>query len=423
MDNILPIKSEMPDVSQLASSQTLTRILTHNFEASVLMIESAQAAMTSDRDCYRPQYPGNWTSFQSFNFLTLLADIKTFLSCHAETELSNHYDTNQLEFIYFTLCQPRAVIDQVGLFEDVAVWKFPGGSIGTKPYQPYYHGTSFVNLYSIFCNDLRTLSDTILMANGASHGRGVYTANDINIPLMYARSQRSVILVLEPLIQLQSGKNVKVFQDNEFAIRFAIVALEQMPGISRLKEVLTPFIIQDNRTRCPVVNNNYSARILKETAAFSRKNDSMPDIISFELLNPDNAGVWEIVLKISEDIVLGAELADAGIPGLTIQVHFPTHYPMIPPFIFLRKPILLPRTGHVIQGAICASFLAPGNTSSNDAGWAPSMIMENILPSLSSLISEDGKGRLDPLSMGQEYHLETAKRAFATAMNIHQWSA
>ena len=70
-----------------------------------------------------------------------------------------------------------------------------------------------------------------------------------------------------------------------------------------------------------------------------------------------------------------------------LEIRFPDQYPFEPPKVRVVKPRFKPRTGFVINGALCMELLSKD-------GWTPAMSVVALIQSIKGIFWE-GKGRLD----------------------------
>ena len=473
----------------LAQSETLKRFLNTSEPCARLILKSALSAMNSSldnlRDCYYPRYPGNYQQFRSMCSESTITMFEDLLKTHAEIDLPSIVGHELTDFIYFTLFHGRIKLE---LVEDIknkfSIWKFDdvADENNHNPYfTPLFHGSSLLNLYSIFCNDLRSMSNTSLMSTGAARGAGIYCTNteQVHTAMRYMNKQggNGILLVMESFMK-NPVSGINVIQEKEFAIRYVIVEAENYSlsssspqVISKIEriicEVVSRRIGRDcivasvNGTICekieekeegknskytykvdtPKKHNNENKktltsstnsantnklstktnnRLMMELKQFLDESKRPAEVLLFEIVN-NQMNHWKILLKIDESTDLGKDLIYYKIPGILLHILFCDRYPFQPPFVYVEKPIFKRLTGHVVDGGVCASILSTSDTKTNDSGWSPLYSMEKLMPILSLLLAVEGEGRIDPSRLQYSYSYEEAKRGFSRALNLHQW--
>lgn len=452
----------------LAKSETLKRFLQTNLLCAKLILKSAIESINSSikkkRDCYYPPYPGNYKQFMTLQYDVTINMFTDLLKTNEEIDLPKLAGFELVDFVYFTLFHGRTKLEFIKeVNKKYSIWKFDDIgdiSISQPVFTPLFHGSSLLNLYSIFCNDLRSMSNTALMSSGAAHGNGIYCTNmnGISIALSYAHnktdvSDNGILLVMESFMK-KTVEKINVIQNDEFVIRYAIVSNDDTrlsnhsaSILSEIKKIICDDISKRSSTISVIetnfsfkayenttnenimkstnfleeINSTVSRRLQMETKKFANEKTRPKEVLSFELVN-DRIDHWKLLLKIDDDSDLGKDLIKYHFSGVLLHILFKSaDYPFSPPFVFVENPIFQQLTGHVVDGAVCSSILSTSSVKSNDAQWSPMYTMESLIQILKGLLSIDGSGRLDSSKLGQSYSMEQAKKGFQRAMNTHQW--
>jgi len=102
-------------------------------------------------------------------------------------------------------------------------------------------------------------------------------------------------------------------------------------------------------------------------------------------------------------------------PLVTLEVVFPSDYPISVPFVRVVRPRFVFHTGHVtVGGSLCTELLTR-------SGWTP-MTPSALLHSV-CVMFKDGRGRvdIDGIASNRDYTELEAKDAFTRVAQFHKW--
>ena len=102
-------------------------------------------------------------------------------------------------------------------------------------------------------------------------------------------------------------------------------------------------------------------------------------------------------------------------PIITLEVVYPSDYPISVPFVRVVRPRFVFHTGHVtVGGSLCTELLTR-------SGWMP-MTPSALLHSV-CVMFKDGRGRVDinGYASTQDYTEAEAKDAFTRVAQFHKW--
>lgn len=102
-------------------------------------------------------------------------------------------------------------------------------------------------------------------------------------------------------------------------------------------------------------------------------------------------------------------------PLVTLEVVYPSDYPISVPFVRVVRPRFVFHTGHVtVGGSLCTELLTR-------SGWMP-MTPSALLHSVCVML-KDGRGRvdIDGFASTQDYTEAEAKDAFTRVAQFHNW--
>lgn len=137
----------------------------------------------------------------------------------------------------------------------------------------------------------------------------------------------------------------------------------------------------------------------------------------------DNLYKWKIELfNFEKDSLLGKDLEayaarTGGKPAITMEMKFPSDYPMAPPFVRVVKPRFEFLTGHVtVGGSVCMQVLT-------NSGWTPTNSVEGVIVQVRAEIASDPKAQLDKARADVPYNEHEAKQAFDRMVLKYGWNA
>ncbi|KAE8307038.1 hypothetical protein BDV41DRAFT_556147 [Aspergillus transmontanensis] len=135
----------------------------------------------------------------------------------------------------------------------------------------------------------------------------------------------------------------------------------------------------------------------------------------------NNVYQWVVQLHSFEpSLPLAKDLKAAGLTAIVMELRFPPHFPMSPPFVRIIRPRFLPFSrgggGHVTAGgAMCMELL----TSS---GWSPASSIESVLLQVRMALTNTDPvpARLNQSHM-QDYAIGEAVAAYTRVCHLHGW--
>ncbi|XP_064598982.1 ubiquitin-conjugating enzyme E2 25-like [Liolophura sinensis] len=135
----------------------------------------------------------------------------------------------------------------------------------------------------------------------------------------------------------------------------------------------------------------------------------------------ENLFIWDVKLTdIPKDTRLGKDLHAYAVrynrePVVTMEMKFPSDYPMSPPFVRVIRPRFKFLTGHVtVGGSICMEMLTR-------SGWRPTNDIESILIQIRCEILSDPNASLDS-NPDRAYDETEAKTAFERMVTRYGWN-
>ena len=186
-----------------------------------------------------------------------------------------------------------------------------------------FHGTSIYSWYPIIKNGLKVMSGTVLQANGAAYGNGIYFSDSFQFSLGYSQNRIKsdtcvvgVFEILEDPIKYKKANNIFVIADDTVLLLRSLVIIK--PG-SKITGDITKYFIKELPLQKKI--NKFSVGILKNKRLDSEyKKLSNNQNIYISEINIIDQTKWEIeFVKIKNNLI-------------KIELLF-SNYPMSPPII------------------------------------------------------------------------------------------
>ncbi|KAL5339044.1 hypothetical protein BJX70DRAFT_364858 [Aspergillus crustosus] len=143
--------------------------------------------------------------------------------------------------------------------------------------------------------------------------------------------------------------------------------------------------------------------------------------INAELIN--NVYQWIVELhSFDKSLQIAKDLKHAGLTSLVLEMRFPEHFPLSPPFIRIIRPRFIRFAegggGHITAGgAMCMELLT-------NSGWLPSFSIESVLLQVRLAITNEvpRPARLDPRHKGSDYSVGEAIAEYKRVCIAHGWA-
>lgn len=196
-----------------------------------------------------------------------------------------------------------------------------------------YHGSHIYNWGSIMKNGLKNYSGTKNMVNGAAYGNGIYFSDEITMSASYSRNSTSIsnIYVIGVAQVYNKEKYMKTYNiyvvNNEDDVLLKYLICYPKSSKNNLNKI-NDFILRRERE---IINSNNNMIILltnrvNKDIEIINKNKKNYKIINQQYLNR------EIILDILFSIRNNQQI--------TISVIFDISYPIYPPFLMIKSPII-----------------------------------------------------------------------------------
>jgi ubiquitin-protein ligase len=278
----------------------------------------------------------------------------------------------------------------------------------------YFHGSRFMNWYSIINNGLYVPKKHQIL-NGSAYGVGIYLANNANTSLNYMNEYTGkcimgIAQVNNPNKYEKCGFLV-VTNSDDVRLKYIIVFNNNQSGNLYLKyqaNILTNKLTQiKDKTYASqngeITNKICIKRINKELKQLSgiEKIYDFPITIKYDETKID---IWTITIETPIDKW-----------GTMIwEIRFDNEYPIKPPFVRIIRPHFKYLSGHItIGGAFCNPILT-------NQKWRASISISNLIEML--LVNmEEGGAELDKSSTKADYSLKSAKDAYNRYKVSHGW--
>lgn len=228
------------------------------------------------------------------------------------------------------------------------------------PHQNFlFHGSSIENWHSILRNGIKNCSGTRLQRNGAVHGSGVYLTPNINLALSYCSSSVTAVGVIQILGDVEKWKksgDIYVVSDESILLLRNIILLKKHPTSEQIENLNNYF--KEGLTNL----KKRSLQGLKKTSK-KRLNVEIKKIRELEFLTE--------ITEDSDELLIKLNFEESNIIELTLLLKIPHDYPLSPPKIAIKSPIV--ETSDIIgeKGSICLEELCNNK-------WRPSIIIKNI---------------------------------------------
>jgi ubiquitin-protein ligase len=278
----------------------------------------------------------------------------------------------------------------------------------------YFHGSKFMNWYSIINNGLYVPKSHQIL-NGSAYGVGIYLANNAATSLSYmgsftGKAIMGIAQVNNPK-KYNKGGFLVVTNSDDVRLKYIIVFNNNQYGntyLSHQANMLTNKLIQiKNKTYSSqsgeITNNICIKRVNKELKQIY----GMKKIYDFSITveyDEKKINIWTITIETPKDKW-----------GTMIwEIRFDNEYPVKPPFIRIIKPHFKYLSGHItIGGAFCNPILT-------NQKWRASISIPNLIQML--LVNmEEGGAELDKTSTKADYSLESARKAYNRYKVAHGW--
>jgi ubiquitin-protein ligase len=399
-------------------------------------------AMASDRrdKIYKPEYPHkvNLDKLLGNDYLEGISEIRKKIEM-AKSDRDLPYAEDEYNFLCFSLYATPLQIDRVdnSISKDLVQYNIVNPNQEEFDRQKektgstlLYHGSPTENWYSIVKNGLVVASNTSLMLNGATYGKGIYLTDSFQFALAYSIKHNQTLVKTNPETILgvfevlgakqqyhQSGNIYVVPDPSKVTIKY-LFAFRQgisMFDISKAAAPLDKYVqITSNgietvhQSICKRVHNR---RLLADYNRALRLRDGVVMLPK----SGNSIDEWYVYLgDFGQDEPLTQDMAKYGIDAIKCEIRFPDRYPIDPPFVRIVSPKFQSLTGHITSGgSICMELL----TSS---GWSPVVSIETLFIHIKSQILE-GKARIDPQTLGQEYTHQQAIESFKRVAIQHGW--
>ena len=291
---------------------------------------------------------------------TLINDIKKSIN---DDKLYDKWESDLYSLVKFILMSNRTNMRRVYMFnrpeldENIKQYevkhlpdvesKHKGDSIFL------FHGSNTENWHSILRNGLKNCSGTGLQLNGAAYGKGVYLASDYNYSCRYSRGDMFVFAVCE-LYNLDCKKASCIYVCNE-------------------EDVLIRYILLISKSMI----NKYGTDInqLYRMHSNKKKSSKRDKRVNKEMSKLNHVQIDDNIY----DIIFDNYVIRIDIPGL---------YPMKPPFMYIKSPIVKENNHISKNGAILKKELV-------DIHWSPCNKICDIIKDVNIVIKKDGNNDID----------------------------
>lgn len=276
-----------------------------------------------------------------------------------------------------------------------------------------FHGSSSDCWHSILRNGLKVCSNTKMMANAASYGKGIYISPSLQTSYGYIKGSDKIFAVCEVIDNDTLKKPVNQIyvetEEQNILLRYIFDMGSIITNIDKINEHFNKIIHKPLTEK----ENKGNKRLMKEY--IKMQDSSIHDLgIRVELVSESDIHVWHIyVYNFTPDTEVYKDFQKYNISAVQLEVIFPQNYPFDPPFIRIISPRFQFRTGHITcGGSICMELLTPQN-------WSPAYNIESVIIQIKALIIEGG-GKLDT-KYNVPYSLKEAKDAFERVSRAHGW--
>jgi ubiquitin-protein ligase len=282
----------------------------------------------------------------------------------------------------------------------------------------FFHGSSYVNWYSIINNGLKNYSKTKKCVNGAAFGNGIYLSSESQLSWNYSQKVRNnqtilgVFSILDDCQKYHKGTSIYVVPDEKrVCIEYLIVG-RTAPDFKTVDEMFSATIVKESTCQRKTLSGISNKRLMLEARYFANERAETHGI-RCQFAEADMF-VWNVFLSDFSDKRLSDDLSRHGLTEIELEVRFTDKFPFNPPFIRIVRPRFEYMTGHVtLGGSICIELLT-------QQGWNPTFALENILIQIKSIIMEGG-GRIDHKRWNQPYSYEEATDSYKRMMLSHGW--
>jgi ubiquitin-protein ligase len=303
-----------------------------------------------------------------------------------------------------------------------------------KPTVFLYHGSPYVNWYSIMRNGLKSGSTNEYFLNGSAYGNGIYLSNNISLSLSYSIrgndcnkiNNISILAIFEVIDNPEWKKTNDIFvvtDENALLMRYLIVfknandpinilifnGINYKLNTGKMKEYEKELSIVEKKNIVTIHNK----RLMKEYQNIMKQSD---DSLGFKisLAEEDNLSKWNVYVTKPENDKLEKQMKLLNIQAIEIEIIFKENYPIVPPFIRIVYPHFKFHSGHItVGGSLCMEMLT-------NQGWSPTFNVENIITQIKLAIN-DGNGEIDEKNYSKRYTIEEAEMAFKRVVAAHGW--
>lgn len=276
----------------------------------------------------------------------------------------------------------------------------------------YFHGSPFMNWYSIINNGLYVPKAHQIM-HGSAYGVGIYLANHASTSLSYmsghtGKSVMGIAQVNNPE-KYNKGGFLVVTNQEDVRLKYIIVfENNQYTNVTSQATLITKKLIdiqQKSKAQYDggIYNKICIKRINKELKQMSQldKIYGFPVVVSYD---EKAMNIWTVTIETPKE-KWGT---------MTWEIRFDNDYPVKPPFIRIVRPHFKYLSGHItIGGAFCNPILT-------NQKWRAGISIGNLIEML-IVNMEEGGAQLDATKNNAEYSLEAAKKAYMRYKVAHGW--
>lgn len=268
-----------------------------------------------------------------------------------------------------------------------------------------FHGSSTENWHSILRNGLKNCSSSVLQANGAAYGSGIYLAKDSGYSYNYSKGNLWILGVCQVLNspKYDKGNGIFVVPDEENVIlRYLLMSTRQyatsnMHLTGTINNYFQQEIQQNKRllvSKVGFLNNKRLGREIKMIEKHKYCNEL------FKLtLKDGNIYDWDI-----EMLNINGKIAK-------VNLKFPEGYPLEPPFARLVEPQIKPKNGWLTkEGAFCIDLFSSEK-------WKPVINIETLIIQLRALLIDDEYEIMD----GDNYNETQARDSYRNLIDLFRW--
>ncbi len=202
-----------------------------------------------------------------------------------------------------------------------------------------FHGSKSYSWYPIIKNGLKVMSGTVLQANGAVHGKGIYFSDSYSMSYGYSSSTSyNIVGVFEIATNPDTFKkctNIFVIPDDTIILLRTIIIAKSLPSAKSINEYFIKNMSEQKK-----INRVNSIKLQnKRLIGEHKKLSSCNFINSLEIISDEK---WKIKVITNEQTNI-----------IELEINF-VNYPMLPPILILLNttitnfpPQLLNQNNHI----------------------------------------------------------------------------